>query len=416
MKVFFSVGEPSGDLHAANLIRALQARSPHIEAVGFGGPRMQAAGATLLTDLTEFAVVGIGAVLPHLAHYFKLLRDADRQFQINRPDAVVLVDYPGFNWWVAARAKRHGIPVFYYSPPQVWGWAQWRVAKMRRYVDHVLCGMQFETDWYRQHGCNATFIGHPYFDEVRERTLDAEFVEQQRSRGPLVTLLPGSRSQEVKHNLPTFLHTAAHILREQPDTQFAVAAFKASHAARARELVAELRLPVEVYVGRTPELIEAATCCLACSGSVSLELLYHTKPTVVHYRIDRMWYFIQSRMRKTRYFTLGNLMNDPQPFITRATEEITAAASDSRVLFPEFLSTSDRSAELARPMVHWLQDTAAREERVVALRRLLDRVGQPGATARAADYLLEVLGKHQPGKLRPHFVPGVKVISSASAA
>lgn len=404
MKVFFSVGEPSGDLHGANLIRALQARCPTLAAYGFGGPRMRAAGADLLTDLTELAVMGVGAVLPKLAHYFKLLRDADRQFQINRPDAVVLIDYPGFNWWVAARAKRHGIPVFYYSPPQVWGWAQWRVAKMRRYVDHVLCGMQFEADWFRQQGCNATFIGHPYFDEVRERTLDAEFVEQQRARSPLVTLLPGSRSQEVKHNLPAFLHTAAHILREQPATQFAIAAFKEAHAAQARRLVNELRLPVEVHVGRTPELIEAATCCLACSGSVSLELLYHAKPTVIHYRIDRLWYFIQSRMRKTRYFTLGNLMNDPQPFVDRATEAITAAASDMSVLFPEFLSTQDRSADLARPLVQWLRNPELRENRVRELQALLARVGQPGGTARAADYILEHARTGRSQGFRPHFL------------
>ncbi|MBL8828845.1 MAG: lipid-A-disaccharide synthase [Planctomycetaceae bacterium] len=409
MKVFFSVGEPSGDLHGANLIRALRARCPMLSAYGFGGPRMRAAGAELLTELTELAVMGVAAVLPKLAHYFKLLRDADRQFQINRPDAVVLIDYPGFNWWVAARAKRHGIPVFYYSPPQVWGWAQWRVAKMRRYVDHVLCGMQFEADWFRQHSCNATFIGHPYFDEVRERTLDAEFVEQQRARGPLVTLLPGSRSQEVKHNLPAFLHTAAHILREQPETQFAVAAFKEKHAEQARRLVNELRLPVEVHVGRTPELIEAATCCLACSGSVSLELLYHAKPTVVHYRIDRLWYFIQSRMRKTRYFTLGNLMNDPQPFVDRATEAITAAASDMKVLFPEFLSIGDRSAELARPLVRWLREPELRESRVRELQELLVQVGQPGATSLAADYLLQTLNHPLSGKRRPHFTGGMKV-------
>ena len=153
LTIFFSVGEPSGDLHGANLIRQLQARRPGLQAVGYGGPKMAAAGCQLHADLTALAVMWFARVLVNLHKFWDLASRADRYFRHHRPDAVVLIDYPGFNWWIARRAKAHGIPVFYYTPPQIWAWARWRVKKMRRLVDHVLCSLPFEEAWLRRHGC-----------------------------------------------------------------------------------------------------------------------------------------------------------------------------------------------------------------------------------------------------------------------
>ena len=147
MKIFFSVGEPSGDLHGANLIRELQKRRPDCEFVGYGGPRMAAAGCALHEDLTKLAVMWLLHALLNIHKFWALVGRADRYFRHHRPDAVVLIDYPGFNWWIARRAKAHGIPVFYYGVPQLWAWAGWRITKMRRFVDHVLCKLPFEETW-----------------------------------------------------------------------------------------------------------------------------------------------------------------------------------------------------------------------------------------------------------------------------
>ena len=210
LTIFFSAGEPSGDLHGANLIRQLQARCPGLQAVGYGGPKMAEAGCQLHADLTALAVMWFARVLVNLHKFWGLVSRADRYFRHHRPDAVVLIDYPGLNWWIARRAKVHGIPVFYYSPPQIWAWARWRVKKMRRLVDHVLCSLPFEEAWFRRHGCNATFVGHPFFDEVRRYPYDEQFIAEHRGRpGPLVVILPGSRTQEVTHNLRWFLKAAA---------------------------------------------------------------------------------------------------------------------------------------------------------------------------------------------------------------
>jgi lipid-A-disaccharide synthase len=156
MQIFFSVGEPSGDLHGANLIRELKKSAPGVECVGFGGPKMQAAGAKLHADLTQFAVMFFVRVLLNLHRFWFLYRRAKRYFRDQRPDAVVLIDYPGFNWWIARAARRYGIPVFYYGAPQMWAWGSWRVTKMRRLVNHTLCKLPFEAVWYNERGCPAT--------------------------------------------------------------------------------------------------------------------------------------------------------------------------------------------------------------------------------------------------------------------
>ena len=208
---------------------------------------------------------------------------------------------------------------------------------MRRLVDHVLCGLPFEEAWFRRHGCNATFVGHPFFDEVRRYPYDEAFIAAHRTKvgqtflsalkpstdtadknvcptgpcdaaGPLVAILPGSRTQEVTNNLRWFLKAAALIRQQIPDVRFALAAFKPHQAELARPMVEATGLPIEICVGKTPELMRLADCAMSVSGSVSLELLYHTTPTVILYWIDRFAYFVQSFFRKVKYITLVNLL------------------------------------------------------------------------------------------------------------
>ena len=231
MRIFICAGEPSGDLHGANLVRTLRHLHPGVECVGFGGERMEAEGCRLLYPLCRLAVMWFLHVLAHAPTFLGLLSRADRYFRHRRPDAVVLIDYPGFNWWVARRAHFHGIPVFYFVPPQLWGWAGWRVEKMRRFVDHVLCALPFEEKWYRDRGVQSTrYVGHPFFDELPRQRLDVDFMRRQWSAGgPVIGLLPGSRTQEVQRNLSTLLRTASVVHRARPDARFLVACYRAAH-------------------------------------------------------------------------------------------------------------------------------------------------------------------------------------------
>jgi lipid-A-disaccharide synthase len=403
MKIFFSVGEPSGDLHGANLVREIRRRRPDCECVGYGGPRMAAAGCTLHEDLTTLAVMWLLHALLNIHKFWGLASKADRYFRHHRPDAVVLIDYPGFNWWIARRAKAHGIPVIYYGVPQLWAWAGWRIRKMRRFVDHVLCKLPFEEAWYRERGCNATFVGHPYFDQLRAEQLDAEFIERLTSgEGPLIAILPGSRTQEVKSNLGYFLKAARIVHERVPNARFAIASFKEGQAALARAATAGSDLPIEVHVRRTAEIIEAADCAMAVSGSVSLELLYRTTPTVILYYISRLAFFVQTFFRKVRYITLVNLLTATDLFPKRVATYDPNDPVDANVLMPEYLTCQDKSRQVAAQVIDWLTDPARRAGRVAQLAELKDRIGHGGASQRAASYVLEVLDSRPQRTLRTH--------------
>ncbi len=370
MHLFLSAGEPSGDLHGANLIRALAERHPRLRVTGLGGDRMRAAGADLLYPLADMAVMWFGRALWNLPTYLKIARRSEVHIRSARPAAVVVIDCPGFNWSIAKRAHRAGVPVYYFVPPQLWAWAGWRVAKMRRWVRTVLTALPFEDDWYRDRGVATHYIGHPYFDEIAEQRIDRGFVAaQKRAGGPVVALLPGSRNQEVTANFPLMLAAAAKVKAAVPGARFLVASFKDRQARTARELLAGSGLPAEVHVGRTPEIIEAADACVAVSGSVGLELMSRLKPAVVVYKITSIARVISRPFITCRYISLVNLL---------AGDEV----------YPEFLTTRDDSAAVARHVTDWLTRPAAREAVVTRLRELRARAAVPGACDRAAEFLL----------------------------
>ena len=218
----------------------------------------------------------------------------------------------------------------------------------------------------------------------------------EQGRGPLVTILPGSRTQEVTHNLRWFLKAAQIIRRQVPHVRFAVATFNQGQANYARRQVDATDLPMGVFVGRTPELIQAADCCLAVSGSVSLELLYHTKPAVILYWISRPAYFVQGLFRKVKYITLANLLESDNIHPSDLSPFDPNQADAERVPFPEYLTYEDRSEQLAAHVREWLTDENRLRERQALLSRLKDVAARTGASWRAAEHILTEL--EQPGR------------------
>jgi lipid-A-disaccharide synthase len=388
--LFFSVGEPSGDLHAANLIRALRHDMPGVNFAGLGGPRMRAAGCDVVCDLTQLAVMWVGRVLAQLPRFRRILRQVDRQFEESPPSAVVLIDYPGFNWHVARRAKAHGIPVIYYGVPQLWAWAPWRVRKMRRLVDHALCKLPFEQSWFRARGVRAEYVGHPYFDELTNRPLDLDFMKNWHDPGrPLITLLPGSRRQEVQAHAPWLIDTMSIIRQGRPACRFAFACFNDDQAELIRGMMWQPDIAADVFSKRTPELIELATCTIACSGSVSLELLYHRKPSVIVYRVGAMGFLLQDMLRTARYITLGNLLAADsikrRPFGRLANDE------QDRLPFPEYVATRNCSRQLASHVNRWLDHPRMLQQKSRQLDELCRKFVQTGASERAASRIREIL-------------------------
>ena len=229
-------------------------------------------------------------------------------------------------------------------------------------------------------------------------------------RGNSSRLLPGSRNQEVAANLPGFVQVAELVARVLPATRFAVASFNAKQALQARELLSDCQLQAEVHVGKTGELIEAADVCLACSGSVSLELLYHAKPSVIQYRVTRFAYWLQDRFRIARYITLVNLLATDR--LERNPGEVNDPDVHPQlddVPMPEYLSHRDCSPAIARRILQWLTNPKSRKETSQRLIELRDAFGQPGASRRAADFIWLFLNSEDadsapPTATRPHFL------------
>jgi lipid-A-disaccharide synthase len=373
MHLFVSAGEPSGDLHGASLIRCLREHSSDLNVTGFGGDRMAEAGCRLVYPLCNHAVVGIGQVLRSVPSFARILGIAREHFRADRPDALVMIDYPGFHWWLARTARKEGIPVSYFVPPQIWAWAPWRAGKMRRLCDQVLCSLPFEEDWLRKRGIPARYIGHPYFDDLAGQHLDARFLTEQRVRpGVVVALLPGSRSYELHRNVPVLKRAAELIHERRPDVRFLVACLKGQHADYVRDVIGPTHLPIEIHFGRTPEIIELAHSCMAVSGSVSLELLYRGKPAAIVYTIHWFIRLISHALLRTKYITLVNLLAD-------------------KLLFPEYVTVRCVAHQLAGHVLHWLQDLGAYHELCAQLAELKQAVAVPGACERAAAAIVELV-------------------------
>lgn len=386
--IFFSVGEPSGDLHASNLIAELGRLNPGLRCRGLGGAKMAAAGASIDFDLTQLAVVGILEVLPKLREFFQVADLAEAILRAERPRAVVLVDFPGFNWHIAKRAHRLNIPVIYYLPPQLWAWGSWRLGKLKRTVDHVLCNLPFEPQWYAARNVPVEYVGHPFFDEVAHKTLDQNFMAQwQDYDGVQVAVLPGSRGREVQHIWPMQLEAIRHLSARYPKTRFLVAAYRDHQCQSCLERMtpSDRRLNVQFFVGKTSEIIELADCALMKSGSVSLEMMARGTPAVVTYHVSRSLYLMGRLLTNVRSMTLPNMIA-------------------GETVMPEFLavgSTARATEQVIETMDRLIGDTDARDAQAQKLRALSARYAQPGASRRAADLIHRIVSADR-AQVRAH--------------
>lgn len=384
--IYFSVGEPSGDLHAAKLIKYLRSQVQNLTVAGLGGYQMSAAGCRIDYPLTDLAVVGFVEVIPRLREFFRVAHLAADSMDERRPDAVVLVDFPGFNWHIAKRAKQRGIPVYYYLPPQLWAWGSWRIHKMRRYVDHVLCNLPFEQEWFQRHGAAATQVGHPFFDEVAERVLDQQMIQQwSQQNGTLVAVLPGSRTREVQNIWPMQLAAIRQLATAHPQAHFFVACLKDAHCLWCRQQLssADRRLNIHFFVNRTSEVISLADCGLVKSGSVSLELMARQVPTVIVYHVGRIMYQIARRLTDIDTISLPNMLAGQ-----KVMQEFLAIGSTSRAVDP-----------IVAAMNRLMSDPLELARQKAELKELSLLHAQPGASKRAAQVICDQLGWNNSGQM-----------------
>lgn len=372
MHVFISAGEPSGDLHAANLVRRIRFRRPEVQPFGFGGAELKAVGADVLYPLAEHAIMGLSGIARALPTMLRIVDRAAREVMRRRPGAAVLIDYPGFHWHLARRLRKCGVPVISFVPPQIWAWASHRVNKVRQCFDRVLCSLPFEEEWYRRRGVAAEYVGHPYFDELHRRSVDARIAAEMRSESrPLVAVLPGSRHGEITRNLAMQLNSLRKIHQRRPDARFVFACFKPDHRDRIVTAARDCGVSVDAQVGRMPEILSAADAVIAVSGSVGLELLHFAVPSVIHYRVNPLYRSIARRVLNVPHISIVNLLA-------------------GRRLLPEFLTSRDESEAIAKCVLDWLDTPESAKAVRNDLCALRSEVGSPGACDRAAELVCEM--------------------------
>lgn len=367
--LWINAGELSGDVQAGALLAALTRLDPTLKAVGMGGDNLARAGQDNLFRVEELSVMGVVEVLASLPRIMRLLGRIQARMAEVRPDAVLLVDAPDFNFRVARMAHKLGIPVYYFIPPKLWAWRSGRVRFLQRHVRRIFSILPFEVDFYRRHGLDVVYVGNPLVDLVDRAAFDALVPVPGR-----IGLMPGSRRKEVESLLPAFAGAADLLLPRFPHLEFyciRAPHFREDYLRRLWTSAAPLRFqPAEDRYA----FMRTCQCMLAASGTATLETGLAGVPTVVAYKVHPLSAFIGRRVLNVSWISLTNLIL-------------------GRTAFPEHIQADADPGPLARRVAGWLDEPAA----LAAIGRDLDELrtlcGPPGSAERAARAVLDALQK-----------------------
>ncbi|MFI5452158.1 lipid-A-disaccharide synthase [Pedobacter sp. UC225_61] len=305
MKYYLVAGEASGDLHGANLMKALKTEDQNANFRYFGGDKMQAQGGKLVKHYREMAFMGFTEVILNLRIVFKNLKACKQDILTYQPDALILIDFPGFNLKIAEFAKQQGIKVCFYISPKVWAWNQKRVLKIKKVVDQLFCILPFEVDFYKQWGMEVNYVGNPLLDEIANFSPDLAFRKNQNlSNQKIIALLPGSRKQEIERLLPDMLSITASF----PNYQFVVAAAPTFTSDYYQQFIGDKN--VKLVFSQTYNLLYHAEAALVASGTATLETALFKVPQVVLYRGGAISVGIARLVIKIRFISLVNLIMD----------------------------------------------------------------------------------------------------------
>ncbi|MFP3870182.1 MAG: lipid-A-disaccharide synthase [Syntrophobacteria bacterium] len=374
-KVLITAGEASGDLHGANLVKAMRDAEPSISFRGVGSGYMREAGVQLLWDAAEMSVVGLSEVARHLGIILKVFRKVRATLRTWCPDLVILIDYPEFNLLVAAKAKKLGIPVMYYISPQIWAWRPGRIKTIRKRVDRMVVILPFEEVLYQESGVDASFVGHPLLDVVKvrdekqlQRSHDARAGQRR-----LVGLLPGSRYSELRALLPLMLDAARIVAEQMPEVHFLVSCAPTVQRQQVDSYIKATDLPLTVIQRNTHDAIQMCEMVVAASGTVTLETAILGTPLVVVYKVHPLTYWFGKRLVRVKHVALVNLVA-------------------GEAVVPELLqhdATAERIAGEVLAIVNNPKRLAWMRERLSEVR---EKLGCPGASGRAAAIAIELMG------------------------
>lgn len=382
-KIMFSAGEPSGDLHGESLALAVKRLAPEAELIGFGGPKMAAAGVRLCSDMREYTVMGVVEVIKNIRRILGLLNDLTKFMEREKPDILVLIDYPDFNWRLAARAKKLGIPVFSYIPPSAWAWRKGRAKKCSALADELAAIFPFELPVYKAAGANITFQGNPLIDTVKP-SMSAEEAREHfhvpAGKEPAL-LIPGSRKQEINMLLPHMLETVKLLKADNSELEFylpiapgidrALLGEKFSQAGVSYDVCGEGDMQADVHLttDKTYDLMNIGRFAMATSGTVVMEAAIIGLPCVVLYRMAKLNYMIGKLLVDITYFSLPNLLLN-------------------RLIQPELLQDEVNKERIFKECKRFYAEQGYMAEVRKGLQEAVAKLGKPNAADRVAERIL----------------------------
>jgi lipid-A-disaccharide synthase len=377
MTIYFVAGEVSADNHGAALMRSLRVLDPELKFIGRGGPQMQeVAGAQFKNWIGDAAVLGLWEVLRKYGYFREQFRQTLNEIQESKPDAVVLIDYPGFNLRLARALRRQSQrhKTIYYISPQVWAWNRGRIKRMAHFIDLVLCIFPFETDLYAASGLRAVFVGHPMIERLETQKIDTHRDQN------LIGLFPGSRSREVRKIFPVMIQASRRLLQLNRTLRFQVAA---ASEELAREISRQLadRQAIEITVGQTATIMQRAFVGMVASGSATLEAAYFGMPFVLIYKVAWPTYVAARLVVNVDFLGMPNLL---------AGKEVV----------PEFIQHEAKPDAIVKAVGLLMEDSPARERMISDFEATTSKLGGSGASERAARAILEELQTGVPSTTR----------------
>jgi lipid-A-disaccharide synthase len=368
-------GEASGDLHGADLARQLLELDSGLTLSGIGGVEMAAAGVKIHYDISRLAVMGIIEVLSRLKDIRAAMKNLEYQFRINRPNLLILIDYPGFNLELARRAKKYNIAILYYISPKIWAWREGRINSIKKYVDRLAVILPFEEKYYKGHGLEVDFVGNPLLDKVKTSLLPEKFkslydIDHDAS---VIGIMPGSRKQEIAKLLPLFMQTALKL-----DKKIGKCVFLLPLAATLTENdlkdygIMDSRLDIRIINDKRYEAMAACDAAMAASGTLIMELALLQVPIVVCYRVSQLTYLLTKSFIKVEFASLVNLVAE-------------------RKIVPELLQNKATPENIYQEILPLLLNKETRNRMKRELAGVCKKLGEPGGAKRTAAIALEML-------------------------
>ncbi|PYL13678.1 MAG: lipid-A-disaccharide synthase [Verrucomicrobia bacterium] len=372
--IYFVAGEASADNHGAALMRSLRELDVDLDFIGRGGPQMRAiAGGQFKNWIDDAAVLGLWEVIRKYGYFRVQFHETLNEVQESKPDAVVLIDYPGFNLRLAHAVRKRSPrqKIIYYISPQVWAWNRGRIKEMARSLDVMLCIFPFEADLYNKSGLRTVFVGHPMIDRLRAQKIDI------KRDTNLIGLFPGSRLREVRKIFPVMLESLPELQKQNRDMRFEVAAASGELAHEMRKMLdqrAQDQQGIQIKVGETAALMQRAFAGIVASGSATLEAAYFHLPFVLVYKVAWPTYLAARLVVSVKYLGMPNVLAD-------------------REVVPEFIQHRARPDAIVKAVRRLIEDADARDRMIAEFDTIIGKLGEGGASDQAARAIIEEIGR-----------------------